>query len=327
MSRKLTAVAVLVALVFATNVCADLTLLTKTHRELRTPGTQPQPQTPSLPGMGGVPVPPPAPDATEPVQQTLWVRLYMIDNAWRRDIFAEDPRVLATDPEMSVVRVLSPDGTGTTTLLDWQERTAMVMEDEQLAALGQNLQELQQTLQQIPAGQLPPGFQLPPEMGQFLNPTPPVVTVDLEGPLGQAAVLDLSCEKWKFDIETRDSVEGGGWGHTREESWQLLTEDLEPPVFDRDPMRWEATGQAALWQQAYEQAVAGMEMPEGFPVKSYTIERDLQTGRVAVVQTELMWYDQSALDPALFETPEGFTEQQMDLPGAVDQPDQTIAPN
>jgi len=326
MGRKLSLVT-LIALGTAIAARGDLTLLVRMDQEVREAGTPPAAQVPALPPMAGVPVPETPPDVVEPAAQTMWIRVYMAENRWRRDAFDEDPRISAAEPRISLLWVLGPNGAGKTTLLAWEKRTATVMDDERLAAMGQTLQQLQQALEQMPADQVPPGFQLPAGMEQFVNPTPPLITVGLEGPLEQTTLLDLSCEKWKFDIETRDSVANGGWGHTREESWQLLTQDLDIPPCDRDPFRWEATAQAALWEQAYEHAVAGLDLPLGFPVKSYTIFRDLHTGQVLVRRGELVEYDQGTLAPTIFEVPGDFTTQGMGLPEADADPETPAAPN
>jgi len=305
--RLVVAMVVALALCVVSAGWADLTMLARLDQEIKQQGRpEPAPAMPAVPGLEGLPVPPAPPDVQEPTEQTLWLRAYLAENMWRRDAFDQDPRAVAGEPTISVLYIIGANGAGKSTLLDWERRTATVMPDEAFEQLGQSMDQLREMLQQMPQG-----APMPAGMQGFLHPTPPVITVKLDGPQEQMRVLDLSCEKWQIEVETRDGPQGGEWGHTHEVSWQVMTDDLPIPRIDRDVWDWDVGLQAAMWQQAYDEAVEGLEFPGGFPVKSYTIERKMDTGRVVVKQMALVEYQEGAIDPTTFEVPEGFTIQQL----------------
>ena len=273
MRRTLVTIVSLMLLAFAC-ASADLTYIAKNDYELRQAGTP-------LPG-GAERLPMTVPEVVDRAAADLpWLKAWMTEDRWRRDMFEQDPRG-GCEPVMSVIRL---EETGQTIMLDWEERIAQVTDDAALAAWeGQASADEQEALETFDQSQADLIKLLPPELqqqfrermaemeqaGDAQQDAPPVVTVSVEGPLGGASVLGLSCTKYKITTETRDPAGNGPWGHTRDQSWVLLTQDLSAPGTEENHLHWRAETQAAAWEEAWERATAGIEEPEGFETVSYT---------------------------------------------------------
>jgi len=323
-----TTLAGIVALTLLAGACAsaDLTFVAKTRYELRQEGTQTQ-----MSEDGDGP-PMSLPELTDRAATDLpWLKVWMAEGMWRRDLLAQDPRSGA-EPVFSVIRL---EDAGKTVMLDWEERVAQISDDAALAAWeGQTSEDQQAALTAFDEQQADFVELLPPELQQQFRErmaemgrleemqqgARPSVTVEVEGPLGSESVLGLGCTKYKFTIETRGE-EPEPWGHTREQTWVLLTDRLVPPPSEQSPWEWRGAMSTVGWEEAWEQATEGMDIPGGFAMKRYTIQEDLITGSVGVLQAEMVEYDEAAIAPAVFEVPVGFAQEQMDLP-QIGQPEQ-----
>ena len=240
-----------------------------------------------------------------------WHRAYLADHKWRRDQFFSDPAE-GGDPVISVIR---RDEDELTITLNWEKREAYIIKDELFEQLSEMMAQIEQVLKQMPAG-----TPMPPGVSEFLSATKPEITVQIEGPLAEGTVLDLSCKQYRQVLEVKDQTEGGYWGHTIETSEQWLTEDLELPEADRDAQTWDATRHGAMYRQAFEEAIAGLDMPVGFPVKLHGVTQDLVANTVTVADWEMTSYSEDALDESLFEVPEGFAVQEASVEDAMALP-------
>ena len=75
-----------------------------------------------------------------------------------------------------------------------------------------------------------------------------------------------------------------------------------------------------MYRQAFEEAIAGLDMPVGFPVKLHGVTQDLVANTVTVADWEMTSYSEDALDESLFEVPEGFAVQEASVEDAMALP-------
>ncbi len=254
-------------------------------------------------------VTPPVEDPEVPADS--WQRAYLADHKWRRDQFFADPAE-GGEPVISLIR---RDEDELTITLDWERKKAHIIKDEFFEHLSEMMAQIEEMLKQFPAG-----APMPPRLNEFLSATKPEVTVQIEGPLGEGTVLDLTCKQYRQVVEVKDQAEGSYWGHTIETTEQWLTEDLEFPESDRDIDSWDATRHGEMYRQAFEEAIAGLDMPPGFPVKLQGVTQDLVANTQTVAHWEMTSYSQDALDDSLFEVPEGFTVQEVGIQDALTPP-------
>ncbi len=338
--RGCTLIAVAVLIVAAgAGASADLTLIGTTTHELRE-DTAAETQTPPA-----IEVPEDDEAAEETLPQTIarvgeelpWSKTWIVEARWRIDLFEADPRI-GVDPVYSTIRL---EELGRTILLDWEERVAEISDDAAVAAweeqMGEREEEAEAGFAQGQAeiiAQITPEAleQLPPEMREQVlqrirelqeqqepdqearqDPVEPTVTVEIEGPLGGETLLGLACTKYAVISEIRfpDDFEAGR--HVREETHVLLTEQLPLPAIEENPWEWRGTVTMTGRPDVWEDATEGMDVPEGFAMKTHTVIKDLTAGTVTVVDGQIVEYDEAEIAPDVFEVPAGFTVEQMHL--------------
>ena len=95
-----------------------------------------------------------------------WLKIWMIEGKWRRDIFANDPRN-GGEPLISVIRL---EELGQTITLYWDERIAEIADDAAIARweeqMGEKEAQAQQESLEVPEEVIQ---QLPPELQQLFN--------------------------------------------------------------------------------------------------------------------------------------------------------------
>jgi hypothetical protein len=312
--------------------CADLMFVAKSEYELREAGAP----------VDGVELPAAAegherqslPEAIDrvvasPEAPLQWLKVWMAEGKWRRDVFEQDPRS-GCEAVLSVIRL---EELGHTIMLDWQERVATISEDVAMEQMTIDMATAEQQAHQAAASQQMPKIEsLPPELQKELEKrvaemgelakqaradAEPVITVSVEGPLENATVLGLGCRKYRITTETLFPVSGEGRCHSREDTWTLLTDQLTPPASEQDVWEWRGAMATIGWDEAWDQATADLDMPEGFPMKRYTVQEDLISGAIGVLQAEILAYDEAPIAATVFEIPAGFTQQRMGLPDAM----------
>lgn len=251
------------------------------------------------------------PDPDRPVPADSWQRHYLAEQKWRRDVFFADPAA-GGDPVMSVIRL---DEEKATLLLDWQNKKATRITDESLQKMMEIAGQLEELLKQMPEGmELPGGMQMPPFIKEFLEAGKPAITVTVEGPLGEETVCGLSCEKWKLTTVVQDAGDGEYWGHTVETTEVWVTDELEAPEYDCNPWRWDPSSRGALYRQAYEEAIEGLEMPEGLPAKSHSVVQDLRENTTTTSDWVMTSHDEGAIAETVFEASADFTVEDAEVP-------------
>lgn len=333
--RKTIVLAVALTLIAGICACADLTLIgTSSYELLNRPD---QPQTP--------------PDAEQLQEEELaglslpemlaiqndlpWAKMWLTEGKWRTDLFEQDPRGGAS-PVFSTIRL---EELGQTIMLDWEERTAEIIDDAALGAWEAGMEEReaqeQANFDQNRAEmlrQLPPEVleQMPPEVQEqirqmiagevadedFAGTAGPAlpVTVTIEGPLGAETVLGLACTQYRITTEVRDAEEDGPWGHLREEALVSLTGAIVPPLTTNSPWEWRGAMIIAGMPDEWARAAEGLTIPDGFAMKVHTLFEDHVAGTAGLLKGEIVEYSEDAIAPGVFEIPAGFTQQQFELP-------------
>ncbi len=260
-----------------------------------------------------------------------WSKMWMTETAWRADSFEQDPRGGAP-PVFSTIRL---EDSGRMIQLDWEERTAEIMDDAALDAHGQQMDEQEEQAQadleqnqvellnQIPAEvleQMPPEVRaqieqiLAGEQGDEVGGEPagpqPAVTVSIEGPLGGETVLGLACTQYRITTEVGEADDDGPWGHLREQAVVSLTGAIDPPLTTGSPWEWRGATIIAGMPDEWERAAEGLNVPDGFAMKMHTTIEDLDAGSSGVLTGEIVEYNEDTIPPGTFEIPAGFSVQE-----------------
>jgi hypothetical protein len=337
-----TTLAGIVALVLlaGASASADLTLIGTSTYELVREAEQPapdgeQPDDEELMGMS-------LPEMLVMENDLSWSKMWMTQSAWRVDFFEQDPRTGAS-PILSSIRL---EDSGRLIQLDWEERTAEIIDDPALETREQQMDEQEEQAQadfeQNRADlleQLPPEVleQMPPEVlaqiqqilageqgdefgGEWEGPQP-AVTVSIEGPLGEETVLGHACAQYRITTEVGNADDDGPWGHMRELAVVSLTSAIDPPLTTGSPWEWRGATIISGMPDQWERAAEGLNVPDGFAMKMHTTIEDLDAGSSGVLTAEIIEYNEDTIASSVFEIPAGFTVEQMDIP-QIGQPEQ-----
>jgi hypothetical protein len=256
------------------------------------------------------------PDAEEAEVEEFWYTQYFTEDNWRRDQFVEEPGE-GVEPDVTVIRYADREETA---ILTWEARQAQILPDETIERLDDMLAQLKRAMENVPDGfDLGDAFEMPSEVKGMLSATKPVIAVTVEGPLGTDTIAGLACDQYRVVTEVRDPEDAGDefWGHTIETSDQWITEELVPPITHFDPELWDATRQAILYLEAWEEATAGLDMPPGVAAKSITVSVDQLTDVVTTTETELTEHHTDAIGDAVFEIPEDFEVTTIEAEGMM----------